>query len=94
LAILLTGLEYSINAISFVSKHLQSFHCEYPRKMAFDRMDPSCAIGFYCRQREDFELFCKQAADVSGFLGILIVDSYDDCHFIAEEDHLFLKTKD
>jgi cysteine protease ATG4 len=34
--------------------YLQSVHTGYPEVYQIDRMDPSLAIGFYCRDRKDF----------------------------------------
>lgn len=36
---------------------LQSYHCVYPKKIPFTSMDPSCALGFYCRTKEDYDTF-------------------------------------
>lgn len=33
----------------------ESFHCPTPRKMAFSAMDPSLAIGFFCKTPADLE---------------------------------------
>lgn len=33
---------------------LNSYHCDFPRKLSLERMDPSCAVGFYCRTHQEF----------------------------------------
>lgn len=46
---------------------IQSFHCKSPRKLPLSRMDPSCTIGFFVRDRRDFELCCSAVEEVSFF---------------------------
>ncbi|GMH18265.1 hypothetical protein Nepgr_020106 [Nepenthes gracilis] len=46
-----------------------SYHCSVLRNFPLDSTDPSLAIGFYCRDKDDFDDFCCRAsklADESG----------------------------
>eukprot|EP00250_Pteridium_aquilinum_P006376 c16316_g2_i1 orf=1045-1908(+) len=38
-----------------------TYHCSNVRRMALSAIDPSLALGFYCRDQEDFEDFCERA---------------------------------
>ncbi|XP_029473676.1 cysteine protease ATG4C isoform X2 [Rhinatrema bivittatum] len=51
-----TNMEY----VDFV----KSFHCPSPKKMPFKKMDPSCTIGFYCRDVQDFEKIAEELTKV------------------------------
>ncbi|KAL5987496.1 hypothetical protein ACLOJK_035244 [Asimina triloba] len=42
-----------------------SYHCNVVRQMPLDMIDPSLAIGFYCRDKADFEDFCARASELA-----------------------------
>lgn len=35
-----------------------TYHCRAPQKIHISEVDPSLAVGFYCKDRQDFEQFC------------------------------------
>eukprot|EP00697_Spironema_sp_BW2_P015264 gnl/Spiro4/6037_TR3096_c0_g1_i1.p1 gnl/Spiro4/6037_TR3096_c0_g1~~gnl/Spiro4/6037_TR3096_c0_g1_i1.p1 ORF type:complete len:424 (+),score=98.36 gnl/Spiro4/6037_TR3096_c0_g1_i1:97-1368(+) len=41
-----------------------TYHCTTVRKMQISAIDPSLALGFYCRSRSDFEDFCVRCASM------------------------------
>lgn len=44
---------------------LDSYHCSWPRKMSFYKMDPSCTMGFYCKTEDEFERFVKDVKQLA-----------------------------
>lgn len=44
---------------------ISSYHCSNVRSMPLDSIDPSLAIGFYCRDKDDFEDFCFRASQLA-----------------------------
>ncbi|CAF1551485.1 unnamed protein product [Rotaria magnacalcarata] len=37
-----------------------SYSCSSPKILTAKKMDPNCTLGFFCRDRADFEMFCAQ----------------------------------
>ncbi|RKO89062.1 hypothetical protein BDK51DRAFT_24259 [Blyttiomyces helicus] len=50
---------------SYSLEDLASFHCDTVRTTAISNVDPSLVIGFYCKDRADFEEFCNVAQSIS-----------------------------
>ena len=51
---------------AFVTEaHLASATCADPKKMALERLDPSLAVAFYCRDRADFLDLAESAATLA-----------------------------
>nr|XP_018668478.1 cysteine protease ATG4D isoform X2 [Ciona intestinalis] len=46
---------------AFKNDLLQNYHCNSPRKTNISKMDPSCCLGFYCRDYKDFQSFVCEA---------------------------------
>ncbi|KAJ9554395.1 hypothetical protein OSB04_018440 [Centaurea solstitialis] len=42
-----------------------SYHCNVVRQIPLESIDPSLAIGFYCRDKEDFDDFCLRASELA-----------------------------
>lgn len=56
-------------AVNIASDNLEadtsSYHCSTVRDMPLDLIDPSLAIGFYCRDKDDFDNFCCRASELA-----------------------------
>lgn len=42
-----------------------SYHCSVVRHVSLDSIDPSLAIGFYCRDKDEFDDFCLRASKLA-----------------------------
>ncbi|KAL4635013.1 cysteine protease ATG4C isoform X1 [Arapaima gigas] len=50
--------------VSTTNFPLETFHCPSPKKMPFNKMDPSCTIGFYSRNVKDYEQISEELSKV------------------------------
>uniref|UniRef100_A0A7N5KPX9 Cysteine protease n=1 Tax=Ailuropoda melanoleuca TaxID=9646 RepID=A0A7N5KPX9_AILME len=45
----------------------ESFHCRHPpSRMSIGELDPSIAVGFFCKTEDDFDDWCQQVRQVGG----------------------------
>uniref|UniRef100_A0A2D4GZK6 Cysteine protease n=1 Tax=Micrurus corallinus TaxID=54390 RepID=A0A2D4GZK6_MICCO len=50
----------------------ESFHCQHPPcRMSIAELDPSIAVGFFCKKEEDFSDWCQQTKKLSLIRGAL-----------------------
>ncbi|KAI3462429.1 hypothetical protein Pfo_019092 [Paulownia fortunei] len=48
----------------YVDVDTSSYHCNVVRHIPLDSIDSSLAIGFYCRDKSDFDDFCVRASEL------------------------------
>eukprot|EP00501_MAST-03F_sp_TOSAG23-6_P000539 GSMAST32.ASY1.ANO1.559.1 assembled CDS len=48
-----------------VRQHFSTFHCRTPKVMNMRALDPSMAVGFYCRNKSDLDELTKSLNDVA-----------------------------
>nr|XP_055202173.1 cysteine protease ATG4B isoform X2 [Nyctereutes procyonoides] len=50
----------------------ESFHCQHPpSRMSIGELDPSIAVGFFCKTEDDFDDWCQQVRQLSLLGGAL-----------------------
>ncbi|KAF3575005.1 hypothetical protein F2Q69_00062207 [Brassica cretica] len=62
---------HDVQQVVTVNKETQdvdtsSYHCNTVRYVPLESLDPSLALGFYCRDKDDFDDFCIRATKLAG----------------------------
>ncbi|CAH8390722.1 unnamed protein product [Eruca vesicaria subsp. sativa] len=62
---------HDVQQVVTVNKETQdvdtsSYHCNTLRYVPLESLDPSLALGFYCRDKDDFDDFCIRATKLAG----------------------------
>ncbi|CAH2058070.1 unnamed protein product [Thlaspi arvense] len=72
-----------------------SYHCNVLRYIPLESLDPSLALGFYCRDRDDFDNFClgasKLAEESNGAPLFTVAQthssiSHSNCEFVEDTE--------
>ncbi|XP_036110451.1 cysteine protease ATG4B isoform X2 [Molossus molossus] len=62
-------------AVELADSHVipdESFHCQHPpSRMSIGELDPSIAVGFFCKTEDDFNDWCQQVRKLSLLGGAL-----------------------
>ena len=53
-----TNVGTRVRIVAFTEDYLRSVYTKYPESFPMSRMDPSMSLGFYCRDKADFENLC------------------------------------
>ncbi|KAG6478301.1 cysteine protease ATG4B-like isoform X1 [Zingiber officinale] len=73
-----------------------SYHCSTVRHLPLDAIDSSLAIGFYCRDKDDFEDFCSRATRLadnsSGAPLFTVLQSAQSARPIPDHDSVAVST--
>eukprot|EP01114_Cavostelium_apophysatum_P015951 TRINITY_DN4453_c0_g1_i1.p1 TRINITY_DN4453_c0_g1~~TRINITY_DN4453_c0_g1_i1.p1 ORF type:complete len:496 (+),score=70.04 TRINITY_DN4453_c0_g1_i1:179-1666(+) len=64
---------------------VEAHHCQSPQKMPFPNIDPSIAVGFYCRTAAEFDQLCANLKSLSE-LGDPIISVQDVSPSYTETD--------
>ncbi|KXN68187.1 hypothetical protein CONCODRAFT_42017 [Conidiobolus coronatus NRRL 28638] len=49
----------------FTPESFSSYHCQIPKKAPISSLDPCMLIGFYIKDKADFDDFCKRSEEVT-----------------------------
>jgi len=91
-------VEKSEASIDLTDEYLASVHTPYPEIFSLNRMDPSIALGFYCRNRKDFielqESLARLNPDSSAPKLVSFVDKIPNYMSSAPMDDMILDVHD
>merc|ERR1712232_428699 len=91
-------VEKSEASIDLTDEYIASVHTAYPEIFNLNRIDPSIALGFYCRNRKDFvdlqESLTRLNPDSSAPKLVSFVDKVPNYMSSAPMDEMILGLRD